>query len=43
MAVTGQRTAHERGIAWAPGPVVSAGGIVAAAAREIDGLAAPDV
>lgn len=34
---------HERGIVWAPGPVVSAGGIVAAVAREIDGLAGPDV
>jgi leucine dehydrogenase len=34
---------HERGIIWAPDPVVSAGGIVAAVAREIDRLAEPDV
>jgi glutamate dehydrogenase/leucine dehydrogenase len=30
---------HDRGITWAPDPVVSAGGVVAAVAREIDHLA----
>lgn len=34
---------HDRGIIWAPDPVVSAGGIVASVAREIDRLAEPDV
>jgi glutamate dehydrogenase/leucine dehydrogenase len=34
---------HERGIVWAPDPVVSAGGIVAAVAREIDRLAESEV
>ena len=34
---------HAHGITWAPDPVVSAGGIVAAVAREIDHLAEPEV
>jgi glutamate dehydrogenase/leucine dehydrogenase len=34
---------HARGITWAPDPVVSAGGIVASVAREIDHLAEPEV
>jgi len=34
---------HARGITWAPDPVVSAGGIVAAVAREITHLPEPEV
>jgi leucine dehydrogenase len=34
---------HARGITWAPDPVVSAGGIVAAVAREITRLPEPEV
>jgi glutamate dehydrogenase/leucine dehydrogenase len=34
---------HDRSITWAPDPVVGAGGIVAAVAREIDHLAEPQV
>jgi leucine dehydrogenase len=34
---------HAQGIIWAPDPVVSAGGIVASVAREIDHLAEPEV
>lgn len=34
---------HARGITWAPDPVVSAGGVVAAVAREIDHLPEPEV
>jgi glutamate dehydrogenase/leucine dehydrogenase len=34
---------YSRGITWAPDPVVSAGGIVAAVAREITHLPEPDV
>ena len=34
---------HARGITWAPDPVVSAGGIVGAVAREIDHLPEPEV
>lgn len=34
---------HAHGITWAPDPVVSAGGIIAATAREIDHLAEPEV
>jgi leucine dehydrogenase len=34
---------HAHGITWAPDPVVSAGGIVASVAREIDHLAEPEV
>jgi glutamate dehydrogenase/leucine dehydrogenase len=34
---------YARGITWAPDPVVSAGGIVAAVAREIDHLPEPEV
>jgi leucine dehydrogenase len=34
---------HAHGVIWAPDPVVSAGGIVASVAREIDRLAEPEV
>ena len=34
---------HAHGITWAPDPVVSAGGVIAAVAREIDHLAEPEV
>jgi leucine dehydrogenase len=34
---------HARGITWAPDPVVSAGGIIAAVAREITHLPEPEV
>lgn len=34
---------HARGIIWAPDPVVSAGGIIGAVAREIDHLPEPEV
>jgi glutamate dehydrogenase/leucine dehydrogenase len=34
---------HSRGITWAPDPIVSAGGIVAAVAREITHLPEPEV
>jgi glutamate dehydrogenase/leucine dehydrogenase len=34
---------HARGIIWAPDPVVSAGGVIAAVAREINHLPEPDV
>jgi len=34
---------HARGITWAPDPVVSAGGIIAAVAREITRLPEPEV
>lgn len=34
---------HAHGITWAPDPVVSAGGIIASVAREIDHLAEPEV
>ena len=34
---------HARDITWAPDPVVSSGGIVGSAAREINRLAEPEV